>query len=197
MKHLAFNIFKASIPEAKLAKGKILIADPFLKGAYFSRSIILLTEYSEDGAVGFVLNKASNIYPDEVIDDLLSFKGELYIGGPVASDTLHFLHTLGDKIPGSVQVSDKIFWGGDFDKVKELINEKKANAQQIKFFAGYSGWSPGQLEKEIEDKSWIVAELKDNIIISSDTKNIWKNSLQSLGGMFEVWSGFPEEPSHN
>ncbi len=197
MKQLDFNIFKANLPQVGLTKGKVLIADPFLKGPYFGRSIIVLTEYSKEGAVGFVLNKSSSVYPDEVIDDLLSFKGELFVGGPVSSDTLHFLHTLGHQIPGAVQVTENIYWGGDFEKIKELINSKKATFNQIKFFAGYSGWAPNQLENEIKEKSWIVTELEDDIIMNSNTSDIWKNTLKSLGGVFETWSEFPEEPSHN
>ena len=93
---------------------EVITAEPFLKGPYFGRSIVLLTEFSHQGAVGFVLNKSSKVYPDEVIEDILSFKGELYIGGPVSADTLHFIHTLGRKVPGAVKVTNSIYWGGDF-----------------------------------------------------------------------------------
>ncbi|TLX76097.1 YqgE/AlgH family protein [Labilibacter sediminis] len=197
MKQLDFNIFEAHLPKIKPAKGRILIADPFLKGPYFGRSIVLITEHGTQGAVGFVLNKSSNIYPDEVIDDLLSFKGELYIGGPVSSDTLHFIHTLGRKIPGAVKITDTIYWGGDFDKIKELINKNQASYEQVKFFAGYSGWSPGQLEEEIDDNSWIVTDIDDTMIMSDNVDNIWKTSMQSLGDVYKTWSRFPEDPSYN
>jgi putative transcriptional regulator len=197
MKPINFNIFKTHKPKIKPTKGRILIAEPFLKGPYFGRSIVLLTEHGSQGAVGFVLNKTSHVYPDEVIDDLLSFKGELYIGGPVSSDTLHFIHTLGRKVPGSIRVTKNIYWGGDFDKIKELINNHEANHQQIKFFAGYSGWSPGQLEDEIKEDSWIVTEIDDEMIMHADIENIWKKTMQNLGGVYETWSSFPEDPSFN
>ncbi len=197
MRQLDFNIFDPQFPVIKPAKGKILIADPFLKGPYFSRSIVLITEHGSKGAVGFVLNKSSNLYPDEVINEILSFEGELYIGGPVASDTLHFIHTLGNIIPGSIQITPGIYWGGDFEQLKLLINDNKANAQQVKFFAGYSGWSTGQLEGEIDEKSWIVAEIDDDIIMDRNIDDIWKKTMQSLGGLYETWSKFPEEPSNN
>ncbi len=197
MRKLDFNIFKASLPKLAPAKGRILIADPFLKGPYFGRSIILLTEYGQQGAVGFVLNKTNNLYPDEVIEELLSFKGELYIGGPVASDTLHFIHTLADKVPGSVRITDTIWWGGDFEILKKLINNHEANYEQVKFFAGYSGWSPNQLEGEIEENSWIVTEIDDGMIMSNNADDIWKKSMESLGDVYKTWSGFPEDPSFN
>jgi len=197
MKQLDFNIFDTSLPKLKPAKGRILIADPFLKGPYFGRSIVFITEYGEQGAVGFVLNKTSNLYPDEVIDDLLSFKGELFIGGPVSSDTLHFIHTLGDQVPDSIKITDQIYWGGDFEKIKQLINQDKATFKQVKFFAGYSGWSPEQLENEIEEKSWIVTEINEDMIMSDDTDDIWKKSMASLGDVYKTWSKFPEDPSFN
>ncbi len=197
MRELDFNIFEAKLPRIKPSKGKILIADPFLKGPYFGRSIVLLTEHGSQGAVGFVLNKSSNVYPDEVIDDLLSFKGELFIGGPVSSDTLHFIHTLGRKIPGSVKITDNIYWGGDFDTLKELINNNEASYKQVKFFAGYSGWSPNQLEDEIDENSWIVTKIDDEMIMNDDIEDIWKNSMKSLGDVYKTWSDFPEDPAYN
>ncbi len=197
MRQLDFNIFDTDIPVIQPSKGKILIAEPFLKGPYFGRSIVLLTEFGEQGAVGFVLNKPSNVYPDEVIDDILSFKGELYIGGPVASDTLHFIHTLGDKLPGSVRVTENIYWGGDFDTLKNLINSDIATYKQVKFFAGYSGWSPGQLEGEIKERSWIVTEVKDAVIMDDDIDNIWEQILNGLGGVFKTWTKFPNDPNQN
>jgi len=197
MRHLDFNIFDTDIPVIRPSKGKILIAEPFLKGPYFGRSIVLLTEYSKQGAVGFVLNKPSNVYPDEVIDDILSFKGELYIGGPVASDTLHFIHTLGNQLPGAVKVTDNIYWGGDFETLKSLINTDIATYKQVKFFAGYSGWSPGQLEGEIKEKSWIVTEVDDSVIMDDDIDNIWEQILNDLGGVFKTWTKFPNDPNQN
>jgi len=197
MKQLDYNIFEVHLPKIKPAKGKMLIADPFLKGPYFGRSIVLITEHGSQGAVGFVLNKASNIYPDEVIDDLFSFNGELFIGGPVSPDTLHFIHTLGRKIPGSVKITDQLYWGGDFDKIKELINKKEATSEQVKFFAGYSGWSSGQLEDEIEESSWIVTNISDEIIMSANVNDIWKTCMRNLGDVYKTWSSFPEDPSFN
>ncbi|WP_075591087.1 YqgE/AlgH family protein [Labilibacter marinus] len=197
MRQIDFNIFETQLPKLRPTKGRILIADPFLKGPYFGRSIVLITEHGTQGAVGFVLNKTSNVYPDEVIDDLLSFKGELFIGGPVSSDTLHFIHTLGNKIPGSIKITDTIYWGGDFEKLKELINEDKANFKQVKFFAGYSGWSGQQLEDEIDESSWIVTEIDDNMIMNNSTSDIWKNTIESLGDVYKTWSSFPEDPTYN
>jgi len=197
MKSLDFDIFKAQQPKIKPAKGRILIAEPFLQGPYFSRSIVFLTECGEEGAVGFVLNKSSELYPDEVIEDLFNFKGELYVGGPVSSNTLHFLHTLGDKVPDSIKITDTLYWGGDFEVIKELVNAGEADYTQVKFFAGYSGWSPGQLEAEIDENSWVVADVKAELVMEIDVENIWKKTIEKLGEVFKAWTNFPENPSYN
>lgn len=197
MKALNLNIFEAARPALKPSKGRILIAEPFLQGPFFNRSIVFLTEHSKSGSVGFVLNKSSDLYPDEVIEDLFNFKGELYIGGPVASNTLHFLHTAGDLIPGSIQITDSIYWGGDFKRIKDLINIGRLDENCIKFFAGYSGWSAGQLEKEIEEQSWIVSNIDDSSVMSSYIDNIWKESMESLGDVFRTWTNFPSNPVFN
>jgi putative transcriptional regulator len=197
MKSLDFNIFEATKPKLKPTKGRVLIAEPFLQGPYFNRSIVIITEHNREGTVGFVLNKSSELYPDEVIEDLFNFKGELYIGGPVASNTLHYIHTLGDMIPGSIKVSGNLYWGGDFDKIKELINIGRASESCIKFFAGYSGWEPGQLEREIAENSWIVNNIDLKMIMSPNVDNIWKESMERLGDVYKTWSNFPNNPAFN
>ena len=197
MKSLDFNIFEAARPKIKPARGRVLIAEPFLQGPYFNRSIIILTEHNKDGSVGFVLNKSSELYPDEVIEDLFNFKGELFIGGPVSSNTLHYIHTLGEVIPGSIRVSKNLYWGGDFDYVKNLINEGKVDESAIKFFAGYSGWEPGQLEREIAENSWIVTNLEIDMIMSNNIDNFWKKSMEKMGDVYRTWSNFPNNPSFN
>jgi putative transcriptional regulator len=107
------------------------------------------------------------------------------------------LHTLGDLVPGSIQITPTISWGGDFEKIKKLINEGKADNKAVRFFAGYSGWSPGQLENEIAEKSWIVTSLDDYQIMRSDSSSIWQESLESLGDVYKTWSNFPSNPAFN
>lgn len=137
------------------------------------------------------------MYPDEVMDDLFSFKGELFIGGPVSSNTLHFLHTLGEEIPGAVQITQNVFWGGDFETIKEMVNKNLIDREKVKFFAGYSGWSPGQLEEEIDEKSWIVSSINENLIMSPSITNIWKETISNLGDIYKTWSNFPQNPTFN
>lgn len=177
-------------------QGRILISEPLLTDTYFKRAVVLITEYSEDGAVGFVLNKSIDISLNDVLSDFPDFEAKVYVGGPVAKDTIHFLHTLGELIPNSVHVIDNIYWGGDFDSLKELINEGIVKLSQVRFFLGYSGWSPRQLDDEIKENAWLVTEVESKKIMSAD-KNTWKKTLNDLGKKYQIWSNFPENPAMN
>src|SRR3954467_6092647 len=98
--------------------GRLLISEPFMMDPNFKRSVILLTEYSEAGAMGFVLNHQSEYLLGDLLPDLPYSEMPVYIGGPVGEDTLHFIHRCNDKISGGIEIGDGIFWGGDFEMVK-------------------------------------------------------------------------------
>ena len=194
--YLDFDFLNIDHENLAPKQGRILISEPLLSDTYFKRSVILITEYSEKGAVGFVLNKPVDIPINEILSDFPNFKANVYVGGPVAKDTIHFLHTLGELVPNSVHVLDNIYWGGDFDSLKELINEGIVEPSHVRFFLGYSGWSPDQLEGEIENNAWLVTRVESSKIMSGD-KDIWKKTLDELGKKYKIWSNFPENPAMN
>ena len=121
---------------------------------------------------------------------------ELFVGGPVSGDNLFFIHTLGDLIEGSIKINEKLYWGGDFDTLKLAIATGKARPDQVKFFVGYSGWSAGQLDREITENSWLVLEADPELIMKSD-RNFWLESVKNAGGHYETWQNFPEDPNSN
>ncbi len=193
---LKYNFFETD--EIKdPAKGKILISEPFLLDNYFKRSIVLITELSEEGAIGFVLNKPVNIDINKMIENLPEINTNVSLGGPVNTDTLHYLHTMGDIIPNSTHVLGNVYWGGDFEVVERLITSGNISNEHIRFFLGYSGWSADQLESEIEDSAWVVSEITPNEIMMPLNKQFWKQSLRILGKKYEMWSNFPENPEMN
>lgn len=194
---LDFNLFKIEYNKVAPKKGRILVAEPFLQDNYFKRSIVLLTEHSSEGAVGFVLNKPIDVKVNEVMNGFPYFESDVCIGGPVSTNTVHYIHTLGDIIPNAVHVVNDIYWGGDFDFVKSLIKEGGLNSDQIRFFLGYSGWHAGQLENELEQNSWLVTEIKSSLIMKPSTSNAWKSTLSQLGEKYKIWSDFPENPGLN
>ncbi len=179
------------------SKGKILISEPFLQDNYFKRSIVFITEHTAEGTVGFVLNKPVNLHVDEVINDFPKTDALVSLGGPVNTNTLHYLHTLGDIIPNSVKVLENIYWGGDFDVVKKLIESKNLNKENIRFFLGYSGWHENQLEEELSENAWVVAEIDPFEIMAPMNKHFWKTALKRMGKKYEMWSNFPENPQMN
>jgi putative transcriptional regulator len=191
-----YDFFKIENENMAPRQGRILISEPLLNDSYFKRSVVLLTEHSENGSVGFVLNKPIDIPITDIIKDFPSFDTTLYVGGPVGKDTVHYIHTLGDLIPDSVHVKDDIYWGGDFERVKELIRGGMIQPFQIRFFLGYSGWSPKQLEGELENNAWLVSEVGSSEIMKPD-EDMWKKILQNLGSRYKSWTNCPENPTMN
>lgn len=180
-------------------KGRLLISEPFLLDPNFKRSVILLCEHNEDGSFGLVLNKKLDLTLSEVVPDLDFFDASLYYGGPVEpKSTLHYLHNYGDMIDGSVQLSEGIYWGGDFEQVIRYFNTGQIEPTFIRFFLGYSGWETKQLDDEMDDKSWIVAPAQAKYIFDNESPELWREVLRDLNDdNYRVMSHFPESPSLN
>lgn len=188
----------AILPEDKIPeKGKILISEPFLPDTFFNRSIVYLTDHTPQGSVGFILNKKLDLKISSAVDGFDGWNENLNMGGPVAPDTLHYLHKLGDLIPKSVLVDGNIFWGGDIDIIRGLMKIGKINESQIRFFLGYSGWSAGQLERELKEDSWVIAKVKSDIIMNNRGDDTWKRVLRSFTNKYRMWADFPDSPEMN
>lgn len=184
--------------DTKLTKGKILLSEPYLPDENFFRSVILLCDYSKkEGATGFVLNHVliaslSDAIQEEDTPNLLLFEG-----GPVEMDALFFIHSRKDLIEDSLKIKDGLYWGGDFKKVIELIRAGELNEDEIKIFIGYSGWSPGQLEQEIESNSWFISDLDANTILNANHETLWKESIKNLNSNDKIWADAPLNPILN
>ena len=182
----------------KPKKGDLLIAEPAIIGdVSFNRSIVLLADHSEDGSIGFILNKPLDYSIKDLIPEV-EVKFKVYNGGPVEQDNLYFIHKIPQLIPNSIEISLGIYWGGDFNKVAELIKDNTIKENDIKFFLGYFGWEPNQLEHELKANSWVVTEniYKKNII-EKDYETFWKEKMLEFGGEYSIWSNAPENPSYN
>ncbi len=182
----------------KLTKGCLLIAEPSTIGDLsFNRSVLLIADHNPEGSVGFILNKPLGYTIHDLIPEIKgSFK--IYNGGPVEQDNLYFIHNVPDLIPGSIEISNGIYWGGDFESTRELINEGLIRKNNIRFFLGYTGWDAQQLEDELGDNSWIVTENSyRNKIIGKSSTSFWKEKIMELGGDYLIWSNAPENPSLN
>jgi putative transcriptional regulator len=177
--------------------GILLIADPFLKDPNFMRTVVFLCEHQDEGSFGFVLNRNYDYTLDELVNGLEGLKLPVFYGGPVQMDTIHFLHQYPEKIPGGYEISEGVFWGGDFDVAIQMIRNGEVNLQRIRFYIGYSGWGTGQLNDELKEKSWLTVKANRKIIFHKETEEIWKESLKLLGGDYEMMINFPIDPQLN
>lgn len=178
-------------------KNRLLFAEPFMDDPYFKRSVVLLTEHNPKGAFGFILNKPLEVKLNEVLKDFPKFNAPVFMGGPVQTDTLFFIHTQGDIIPESIKISNQLWWSGNFEKLRELIIDQQIFPNEIKFFIGYSGWDYEQLNKEVKDESWLISKNNINSIEKLNDDDLWHKSLNKMGGKHAVLSNFPENPSLN
>lgn len=184
--------------DLKPQKGKLLIAEPSLTGdVSFNRSVVLLAEHNDEGSIGFILNKPLEYQINDLITEI-SLPFQVYNGGPVEQDNLYFIHKVPHLIDNSIEISDGIYWGGDFEKTINLINERIISEEDIRFFLGYSGWSSLQLDQELSSRSWIVVQNKlESAIIQKSSVAFWKEKMIELGGNYLLWSNAPENPSLN
>lgn len=179
------------------ATGRGLIAEPFMLPP-FKRAVILLTEYSDEGAVGFILNQPSEFLLGDLLPEVSYSEIPVFIGGPVESNTLHFIHCCPEKIDQGKEIVKDVYWGGDFNIVMKLILNYQLNGNEIRFFSGYSGWTSRQLDNEIKEDSWIVTnKLTKETIFTGDETRLWREEVISLGKRYAHIANFPENPSFN
>ena len=130
--------------------------------------------------------------------DLALVTNPVYNGGPVEIESFHYIHTYSE-IEGAVELGNDVFWSGSFEQVTEGLLSGEFNAENFKFFIGYSGWAIGQLEAELDDEAWVVAEIDKSILFNSEIedKRIWQLAMQYLGGEFAILANSPINPQLN
>jgi putative transcriptional regulator len=136
----------------ELKAGQLLLSEPFMPDENFRRTVVLVCEHTPDnGTVGLIINKPINLRLNDIMEDFPAFKGKVFLGGPVGTDTLQFLHSLGNLVEGSVKLAENLYWGGNFEQIKMLMLEEKIKPNDIRFYLGYSGWTVGQLHSELKE----------------------------------------------
>lgn len=182
-----------NLPEA----GHLLISDPFLRDPNFIRTVVLLCEHNEKGSFGLVLNRPFEFRLDELMDDMEGADFDVYTGGPVQQNTLHFIHMLPEMIPGGQEILPGVYWGGDFAVVKQLILAGIVQKEEIRFFIGYSGWSSGQLLAEMSENTWLTTKADKELIFQSPAIDLWKLALKKMGGPYVQMINYPIDPQLN
>ena len=181
----------------KIDIGSLLISEPFMNDHNFQRSVILLCEHGEEGSLGFVLNKeVEELTLKDVINDVGDCCFPLYLGGPVENNLVQFIHTIGSEIEHSIKIAEGIYWGGDFEQLKFLLREGLLQEKQVKFFLGYAGWSPKQLDNEVNDNAWITVSV-DQQAVFDRPELLWKKTLYDMGGKYRIISNYPIDPRLN
>ncbi|MDR1274493.1 MAG: YqgE/AlgH family protein [Odoribacteraceae bacterium] len=190
------ELFQTCHDERNVEAGQVLIAEPFLQGRHFSRAVVYMVEHGERGSVGFVLNKPLHDAIGEVIRDLAGINLPLYAGGPVEPSRLYYFH----RCPGikdSVVLTGGIYRGGDFKTLASLLRDGKVRSDEVRFFAGYSGWDASQLRGELKENTWLTGEITPEQFFSLPNERLWEDSMNALGGKYRVWSTFPRDPMMN
>lgn len=176
--------------------GKLLIAEPFMKDARFSRTVVLLCEHGKSGSVGFVLNKPLDYRLGALVPDFPYPDLPLFDGGPLRPDRLHIIHRSPGAM-GGLPIGDGLVWGGSYEELSECLGKNPACLGSIMLFVGYSGWGEGQLEQELEEGAWLVADGNADIVFDTKPTVVWKKSIESLGKRFAPWAHLPTHPQLN
>ena len=179
-----------------LRKGCLLVAAATMMDDNFQQTVVLLCDHREDGSHGLVLNRPVEASP-QAAEQLPYLDGRLYYGGPVQPQALQVLHPYGQRIPGAVEVLPGVFSGGDFDAMEGAFSNHLLDPASCLFFAGYSGWSEGQLEEEIESGAWLIVPGTRELVFDVDREALWTETVRLHGRDDPMFSYFPEDPRWN
>jgi len=178
-------------------KGKLLLDSGQLRGSFFQRTVVLICQHDAEGAFGLVLNRSSGSkVGDMIVADLPDMlKGApLYLGGPVQPSALSFLLT--DTFLPDANVMPNLTLGHTLDAVME-IGESFSPTRKIKMFAGYAGWSPGQLEEEMKRNAWLAHPASLELVFDITPEQLWQSILSRKGWKYKLLSQMPEDLSMN
>jgi putative transcriptional regulator len=177
--------------------GKLLIAHPLLNDGFFNRSVVYITQYSDESVVGFVLNFKTQFKLRDVRPQVQNGYLPIYEGGPVAKNQLFFIHKLGEKLPNSHHIKDDIYFGGDFNELLYLVDHENVSEDDLRFFVGYSGWDKEQLDNELNTGSWFVADANPEELISVNASALWANELEKQRKTYKIFGEIGFDPSMN
>lgn len=193
------NVWSYEFEKGKgVSAGKLLLSEPFMFDENFRRTVVLVCEHTEEnGTVGLILNKPINLRLNDVVEGFPPFKSKIFLGGPVGTDTMQFVHSLGNKIENSLKLADGLYWGGNFEQLKAMMADGEITTGDVRFFLGYSGWSSGQLDEELKDNSWIIADANASHLFETPHEQLWKVIMKEMGGVYNTMAGYPENPTLN
>jgi putative transcriptional regulator len=198
---------KNGYPES--LKGCFLISESRMADPHFFQSVVLIIEHTEDGAFGLVVNHRSALRLSDVLpraDSLRAQNTPLYAGGPVQQDFLLVVHshTWQDQLsPTASEIIPGIFFEPSFRAVEDFFDDNKWNTipeddqPKIHLFLGYSGWSPGQLESELQSGSWMIIPASEALVFHPEPDSGWRDALKEKGGIYKIFAESNQDPRLN
>ena len=177
--------------------GDILLSEPFMNDYYFRRSAILIIDHNDEGSLGVIVNKRLSIPFNEIVQGFPKFDADVYLGGPVETNRVFFIHTIGEMIPDSVKIISGLYWSGNVNALKAMIKNDLIKPHEVRFFVGYAGWDGGQLRNELKVNTWIVGRFSSKQIFQTAPGKMWSDFTKEMGKRYSLWSKFPVNPSDN
>jgi putative transcriptional regulator len=182
---------------AESLRGKLILASPTLLDPNFVRTVVLIAEHTEEGAMGLVLNRPAATTVDEAVPDLTWLAGEdaqVYVGGPVAETAVIVLAEFERPEMAGALIDDELgFIGTEADDPDALDGA----IRRARVYAGHAGWGPGQLEDELQEESWIVEPPRREEVFAEDAQRLWAAVLRRKGRQYALLATMPLDPSLN
>lgn len=204
MKIIPTKLFDFTTVKSPALQGSLLVSEPFLRESYFLHSVISLIDRSpSEGTMGVVLNNCTNLKLHTLLSEVNASRDNIpvFCGGPLSQDRLFFMHTLGPElVPESQQIYPGLWLGSNLDVVVDYINSGYPVDGVLRFFLGYSGWSVGQLESELENNVWAVANNVDVTsaeLLSTHGDRTWHRVVRAMGSHYRNWQLHPMLPNVN
>jgi putative transcriptional regulator len=180
--------------------GQLLVASPSLTDPNFARAVVLVLDHDDDGALGVVLDRPSDLAVADVLPtwtDVVDHPAQLFAGGPVSTGSALGVAVL---VPGTAAAPlgwRRVFGDTgllDLDTPMEVLADALAG---LRIFAGYSGWSPGQLEAEVAEGAWFVVPTEPGDLVTGSPELLWGDVLRRQGGRLALLATFPADPMQN
>lgn len=182
-----------------IREGSILIASPLLNDYHFVRSVVMIVSNEAEGSMGIVMNKRFKgpLTLNQLIPELKEADEiPVFLGGPLERDTLFFIHRFRE-LEGAFPLGNGLYLNGDFEYIKNYIASGMPVEGRIRFFTGYSGWGPGQLQQELDNQAWIVGKSHPANFLQGVYTHYWTHCMNDLGGLYRFWAKYPVIPSLN
>ena len=191
------ELFKIQSNTLNPVIGDVLISEPFMNDFYFRRSVILLIDHNEEGSLGVIFIIRLTIPFNEIVQGFPEFNADVYLGGPVETDRIFFIHTVGEMIPDSHLISNGLYWSGNINVLKSMILMDLIKPHEVRFYVGYAGWDGGQLRNELKANTWVVGRFTSKQLLRTMPGKMWSDFVKQIGKRYTLWDKFPVNPSEN